>query len=628
MLQLTDDLDQIKSDPGVLRVYAQYVRGLKKAGDKYVGCCPLPSHSDKTPSFTIFSDGRCHCFGCSYSNNIFDLVQKMDGITFVEAVEKVKREIGGWSETKEKVEQVFRPVAEPKVYKTIPMSQWEKTEDALTNSSEALSWLEKERGIGPGTAQRLHLGFCQNIGNLAGEQGADIASSGWVAFPCIEDDKVISVKFRSIVRKKPGGFSRMSGMATAMFNTETIDPFDPVYVTEGEFDACVLEQAGFRAVSVPSAGTKLTPEMKDRLMQASQVILAGDSDETGSSYMSKLWKELSERCYLLSWPEGMKDANQTLLEHCGRDHSKFKNLVQELTDKAKSQPLPDIYSIQEVMKNGEDTSLADRPDRLRFPWKAVDEGAILLSGSVLGVLATSTSMGKTALTLQFTLFGARKHNEVVVNWQCELSPSELSVMVAAQVLRKNRNFLTKEDLKTAAEELEGVSYYVGNNPTINNIMDVLDIMEAAIRRTGATIAVLDNAHFYTSGVDDDVRVLAAALKRMKQIAVAYGVKFVVVFQPRKASQATRGRKVQISDVKGSATAGDTCDAVLAIHRDLNKSEGDESKNDVYEDKTLVEWLKTRSKGIGKASTFLTFFGEMASFESIDTTHEEEPRGFE
>jgi hypothetical protein len=386
----------------------------------------------------------------------------------------------------------------------------------------------------------------------------------------------------------------------------------------------ILEQAGFRAVSLMSDSHKPTPEQKDQLMSASMVVLAGDTDSSGSGIMDKLWKELGNRCYKLSWPEGMKDANQTFLEQCGQDHSKFKNLVLDLTSKAKSQPLPDIYSIQEVMRNGEDTSLADRPDRLRFPWKEVDQMAILLPGSVFGLMATSTGQGKTAFTLQYSLFGARKYNETVVNWQCELSPSEISVMVAAQVLRKNRNFITKEDLKLAAEELEGVQYYVGNNPTINNIMDVLDLMEAAIRRTGATHAILDNAHYYVSGVDDDVRILAAAMKRIKQMSIALGCKFTVVFQPRKASSQNRNKKTQISDVKGSATAGDTCDAVGAIHRDLNKEEG---KNDIYEERTLFEMLKTRSKGIGKSSCTLHFFGEFASFEQIENHHEDPTDNF-
>lgn len=613
-----DDLDKIKEDPSVIRVYSQYTK-LKFSGGLYTGCCPL--HADSSPSFSVYPDMRWTCFSGCGSGNIFQLIERIDGCDFKSAVEKVKKELGTWGETKEAVEKVFKPVVESRVYKTIPLTQWSRMESALKSSQEAVTFLQEQRGVTLATAQQLRLGFVQNIGNLAGESGADIADQGWISFPSIEGDQVISVKYRSIIRKKPGGFSRQGGMATAMFNTETIDPFEPVYVTEGEFDTCVLEAAGFRAVSVPSAGTKLSPEMKDKLMSASQVILAGDSDETGTSYMSKLWKELSERCYLLSWPSGMKDANQTFLEHCHRDHSKFKNLVQELTDKAKSQPLPDIYSIQEVMKHGEDTSLADRPDRLRFPWKQVDEAAILLPGSLLGVMATSTGQGKTAFTLQYSLFGARKYNETVVNWQCELSPSEISVMVAAQVLHKNRNSLTKEDLRIAADELEGVQYFVGNNPTITNIMDVFDLIEAAIRRTGATHWVLDNLHYYTTGIEDEVRVQSAAMKRGKQICVQYGCKGTIVFQPRKATQQGKNKKTHISDVRGSASAGDTSDAVVTIHRDLNKEEG---KSDIYEEKTLVEWIKIRSKGVGKASCFVQFFGEFASFEALDTTHEEEP----
>jgi hypothetical protein len=619
-----EDLNALKSDPGVLRIYGQYIKGLKKQGNVYMGCCPF--HADKTPSFAVHSDMLWFCHSGCGGGNIMQLVERRDGISFGEAVEKVKRELGqsDWASTKEKVESTFKSVAEPKIYKTLSLEQYSKLEDALASSKAAQDWLLNERGITLETAQRLHLGFAQNIGQLAGESGADIADKGWIAFPCIEGDKVLSVKYRSIIRKKPGGFARQPGMATALFNTETIDVFEPLYVTEGEFDTCVLEQAGFRAVSVPSAGAKLTPVQKDILMKSSMVILSGDADAAGTSSMAKLWRELSERTFLLAWPGGMKDANQTFIEHCGRNIDKLRTLVEELTAKAKSTPMPDIYSIQEVMRTGEDTSLVDRQDRLRFPWKSVDEMAILLPGSVLGVMSTSTGQGKTCYSLQFSLFGARKYNETVVNWQCELSPSEIATMVAAQVLHKNRNFLKKEDLKEAADELDGVSYYVGNNPTINNVMDVLDLMEAAVRRCGATVCVLDNLHFYTTGIDDEVRVQAAAMKRIKQMAVQYGLKFIVVSQPRKANAQSRGKKTVIADAKGSASLGDTCDSFMAIHRELSKDTTGEGVDDPYEEKTLVEMLKTRSKGLGKSSAFLQFFGEFAEFSAIEHNYEEAP----
>ena len=313
-----------------------------------------------------------------------------------------------FAEAKEKVEQVFKPVAEPKTYKTLDLVRWSKLESALESSLEAIKYLQEQRGVTLATAQQLKLGFAPSIGSqMAGEAGSDIADKGWIAFPSIEDDKIVSVKYRSIIRKKPGGFARQPGMATAMFGTQEIDPFEPVYVVEGEFDQLCMTQAGFKSVSVPSAGAKLTPEMKDKLMQAASVILAGDTDATGSGYMSKLWKELSERTYLLTWPTNCKDANQTWLEYSKRDPQHFRKTVEEFTSKAKSTPLPDIYSIQEVMKNGEDTSLANREDRLRFPWQQVDSGAILLPGSVLGAISTSTGQGKIiwAFTFNFLCSG-------------------------------------------------------------------------------------------------------------------------------------------------------------------------------------------------------------------------------
>lgn len=615
---MTEDLDSIKSDPGVIRVYGRYVQGLKKTGDKWVGLCPF--HSEGTPSFTIFSkDMRSTCFGCGKNLNIFQVVQELDNCDFKTALEKVKSEIGTWGETREKVESTFKSVAESKTYKTVSLEQWSKLESALKSSQPAIKFLQEQRGITLATAQQLRLGFVQNIGTLAGEAGADVAGKGWIAFPCVSGDQVVGIKYRSIVEKR---FTKQPGMATALFNPETIDPFEPIFCVEGECDAAVLEQAGFRAVSLQSASTKLTPEQKDQIMSASSVILAGDTDAAGTAAMEALWKGLGERTFLLKWPEGCKDANDCFLKHCKRDIVLFKATVEELTQKAKSQPTPDVYAIQEVMRNGEDTSLADRADRLRFPWEQVDSGAILLPGSVLGAISTSTGQGKTAFTLQLSLFGARKHNEVVVNWQCELTPSELSVMVAAQVLHKNRNFLTKEDLKKAADQLDGVSYYIGNNPAITNIMDVLDLIEAAVRRTSATVVVIDNLHFFTTGIDDEVRVQAAAMKRIKQMAVTYDLKMIVVFQPRKSQQSAKGKKVHISDIRGSAGAGDTADAVIAIHREINKSEDEGGKTDTYDDKTLVEWIKTRSKGTGKASSFVHFFGEFAEFQTLEQNYEE------
>ena len=568
--------------------------------------------------WTCFSGPNCG------SGNIFQLIERVDGASFQQAVEKVKQEVGEpdtWKSDKDLVETVFKPVAESKTYKTLPLSKAEEISGTL--SEEAVHYLDKERGISLETAKKFKLGFRQKVA-FQDPKCSDILDKGWLLIPYVDGDVLRQVKFRSIFRKKPGGFQRSPGMETVLFNVDTIDPFEPVYLTSGEFDAMVLEQAGFHAVSLMADAHKPTPTQKDRLMEASLVILAGDSDESGTGIMDKLWKELGTRAYRLTWPSSMKDANATFSDHCGRSIEKFKNLVQELTSKAKSNPMPSVYSLQETLLTGEGAVLSDHPDRLRFPWSNVDKMVNILPGDVLGIGSTNTGMAKTTLTLQITMHNARKYGRGILNYQTEMRPSEIATMAAAQILRKDRNFLTLEDKKQAAQELEGVQYFVGCDPMLSDINAVLDLLEAGIRRLSPYAVVLDHFHHLTTGMDNETRVQSSAMTRIKQIAETYKIVFINVGQPRKATQQTKGKQIHITDFKGSGAWGDASNGVLALHRDLSKAEDPTLLKSVYEDKTLIKMLKGRSQGTGNAACYLTFFGEFASFEQLESNYEEAP----
>lgn len=56
--------------------------GLPKPNRAGFICCPF--HKEKTASMKIYKDS-CYCFGCGFGGDIFDFVQKMDGISFKEA---------------------------------------------------------------------------------------------------------------------------------------------------------------------------------------------------------------------------------------------------------------------------------------------------------------------------------------------------------------------------------------------------------------------------------------------------------------------------------------------------------------------------------------------------------------
>lgn len=620
------DVEQIKRTSDTLFFYLNKVQ-MRKDGKEYLGLCPF--HKEKTPSFRVRHHQEAwvyKCFGCGKGGDVINFLQELEKINFTSAVGRISDQLknGCWESTKI-ADKVFKSSFSEQPAVSFSMEQYSKLEKALAENPEALGWLQS-RGIDHGTARRLHIGFRQDVGDLAGESLREFADKGWTSYPCITDGRVTAIKYRSLAGKyfcKQGGMAK--GDQTPLFNSGTIEPLQCVYLVEGEIDALTLEQAGFKAASVQSATTFLTAANKDKLLEADYVVLAGDNDQNGNDYMTKAWNEMQERTYKLAWPEPFKDANEVFLKKCGGDVFAFKQLVEELTLYARTVPMPNISSLQEVMMSSGRTNLAQHPKRLRFPWPKVDEMAIVVPGGICSVMATNTKMGKTAWTTQATVYGARDHGEVVLNYQCELSPEEFSTIVTANILRKDRNHLTAEDHKDAAKRLAGVRYYIGRDPTLNTVGPVLDLIEAGIRRLGATLVVLDHVHFICRNETNEIQAQANAYQRIKNLATKYQVKFIVVGQPRKAGQQTKGKVVDLTDWKGSEAGTSDSDAIFAIHRDRIKVK-DASTKDDYDPITSVHLLGCRSKGDGGTYTELMYFGKFASFnEFVKDKVEEEPQ---
>jgi len=83
----------LKQQADIVRIIADYVQ-LKKAGaQNFIGLCPF--HKEKSPSFSVHATRQFfHCFGCSASGDVFTFVQKIESITFPEAVRRVAEKMG------------------------------------------------------------------------------------------------------------------------------------------------------------------------------------------------------------------------------------------------------------------------------------------------------------------------------------------------------------------------------------------------------------------------------------------------------------------------------------------------------------------------------------------------------
>src|SRR6185369_10035373 len=66
---------------------------VKRHGREFQALCPF--HKEKTPSFTINDDkGFFHCFGCAAHGDAIGFVKDYEGVSYVEAVEKLASELG------------------------------------------------------------------------------------------------------------------------------------------------------------------------------------------------------------------------------------------------------------------------------------------------------------------------------------------------------------------------------------------------------------------------------------------------------------------------------------------------------------------------------------------------------
>jgi DNA primase len=89
----SDFKDSLKQQADIVRVVGDYVK-LKKSGARdFTGLCPF--HHEKTPSFSVSATKQFYyCFGCHESGDVFKFVQKVENITFPEAVRLVAHKLG------------------------------------------------------------------------------------------------------------------------------------------------------------------------------------------------------------------------------------------------------------------------------------------------------------------------------------------------------------------------------------------------------------------------------------------------------------------------------------------------------------------------------------------------------
>lgn len=608
------DIGEMKRKVSLVNFASGKTRLEKRSDGSWWGCCPI--HGERTASLKIeVKKGEevyyCHG-GCKEGGDILTFIEKSEKLSKSKAIERLKELAGiagpkrDYIQQAEQVTHTFYGLldgATGSSKKTMPVQKWTVFEKLLGKNPQIFQWLAQERGITQETAQKLRFGYDGN---------------GHVLLPRISGDKVLTYKYRSI--KEKSFFYAKDMDSRNLFNLDTIDPFEPVFVTEGEFDAAILEQCGYRAVSMPSAGIKLLPDAKKALKQADCIYLAGDNDGgVGNAYMKQLARELGENTYLIVWP-GAKDANDFFLKICGRDETLFREKVEELKTKAQKTPVEGFSSILDRLRNLEGTDMKNDPTRLYFPWPEVDAMNYSPRGSIVVFFSTYSGTGKTVFATQVAMHEA-KRGETVVVYSPELRDENYLALLAAQWLGAERDGgldragkITGDDYKRTAEILEmtypasmggppeprPIQYYVGFSLPEIETEKIIEFIEFTIKVTGATRFVIDTLHriISTSGKESLTDLEGKVIKRLEAIGNKYGTIFILIGQSNKEAEGLKEKNRDERGVlRGSRELQDVSYGIYLIHRSKMPKDRGNDQN-LLSPETELSLVKDRGKGPG------------------------------
>lgn len=329
--------ESLRAQADIVRIIGDYVKLRKAGAQNYTGLCPF--HGEKTPSFSVHATRQFyHCFGCGVSGDVFSFVQKIENITFPEAIRLIAQKLG---------------VPLPKTAYASPMEAKDaRLRGALLDihdraceffqqslqrpeGARAREYLA-ERGLDAQTIKLFRIGFAPDSGflikdRLKGEFSEEILrQSGlfaWkerdvdtrapepsqasepkapglepmyskfrnrVMFPiCNDQGRIIAFTGRTLATDEKAGPKYLNSPETAIYSKsrvlfnlhlakEAVKALNYVILVEGQMDCISLYAAGYHNV-IASSGTAFT-DLQAKLLAryTRQIVVNFDPDAAGA----------------------------------------------------------------------------------------------------------------------------------------------------------------------------------------------------------------------------------------------------------------------------------------------------------------------------------------------------------
>jgi hypothetical protein len=265
----------------------------KRRGSTWWARCPLPTHDDSTPSWSMVGDDRnehyCswYCFGCGTGGGPMELVRAIKGVSRSEALAWLK---GFAAPAEEYQAPVVEIAARIPGRLRWPMPGAEPSFERWPERAQRY-WMET-RGMPMLAAGKYDVA-------ATGSDCAEAPRS--IVFPVVSFGALRTWVARSYVPsgKKHNQARRDDGAQPdlALWGEPWLDEtWGPVLVCEGIFDALSLSCMGFQNAVAVLGASSITPAKVAAIARCKVAVICTDADDAGDRAADELSQTLARHC--------------------------------------------------------------------------------------------------------------------------------------------------------------------------------------------------------------------------------------------------------------------------------------------------------------------------------------------
>ncbi|MBE6273573.1 MAG: toprim domain-containing protein [Bacteroides sp.] len=394
-----------------------------------------------------------------------------------------------------------------------------------------------------------------------------------IVFPYTVDGELINRKYRDGAKN----FMLESGARLVPWRIDHIRDTSECIITEGEMDALAFLVAGRDdVVSVPNgAQTNLTfldDFMETHFENKRTVYIAADTDTKGLELRAELVRRLGEeRCRIVSYGPGCKDANELLMKGGVASLQKALNEAPEV-------PMEGVFTAADV-----------EDDLAALFEKGLQKGAVLGMGELDDHLSVET--GRLMIVTGIPGDGKSEFlDEVAIrlsiryDWRCAwFSPENFPITLhIPKLMEKLVGKPFQQGVMSELEYESGLRYLSRNFFDIlpeegYRVDTILEKAEMLVRRKGIRVLILDPynclEHLIPTG-QSETQYISEFLEKLRSFARRRQVLVILAAHPTKMKKdpATGLYPVPtMYDISGSASFFNKADFGLAIER--NRTQG-------------------------------------------------------